>query len=122
MSLLLAKSPRGSTRLSLLQHLLDTEQAASALFRSGTRWATAYPRFFKLEPDQHASFLLHLRLAALFHDVGKANEDFQSAMLARGFKAQSLRHEHLSALLLCHPSMIAWLSAALSPPVKIIPE
>ncbi len=109
--MLLAKSPRGSAQLSLLQHLLDTEQAASALFRTGTRWASAYPRFFKLDQDQHASFLLHVRLAALFHDVGKANEDFQSAMLAKGFKAQSLRHEHLSALLLCHPSMIAWLSS-----------
>ncbi len=107
---LLAKSPRGSASLSLLQHLLDTEQAARSMFRAGTRWATTYPRFFKLEPDQEAAFLLHLRLAALFHDVGKANEDFQSAILARGFKAQSLRHEHLSALLLCHPSMVAWLS------------
>ena len=111
MSVLLAKTPRGSARLSLLQHLLDTEQAASALFRAGTRWASTYPRFFKLDPDQHPSFLLHLRLAALFHDVGKANEGFQSAMLAKGFKTQSLRHEHLSALLMCHPSMIAWLSS-----------
>lgn len=120
MSVLLAKSPRGSARLSLLQHLLDTEQAASALFRAGTRWASTYPRFFKLEPDQHASFLLHLRLAALFHDVGKANEDFQAAMLARGFKAQSLRHEHLSALLLCDPSMIAWLSSNRAIDVDVI--
>ncbi len=109
--MLLAKSPRGTDKLSLLQHLLDTEQAASTLFRVGTRWASSYPRFFKLERDQHASFLLHVRLAALFHDVGKANEDFQSAMLAKGFKAQSLRHEHLSALLMCHPSMTTWLSS-----------
>jgi CRISPR-associated endonuclease/helicase Cas3 len=120
MSMLLAKSRRGSARLSLLQHLLDTEQAASALFRAGTRWASTYPRFFKLEPYQHAPFLLHLRLAALFHDIGKANEDFQSAMLVRGFKAQSLRHEHLSALLLCHPAMIAWLSSSREIDVDVI--
>src|ERR1041385_2220722 len=120
MSMLLAKSRRGSARLSLLQHLLDTEQAASALFRAGTRWASTYPRFFKLEPYQPAPFLLHLRLAALFHDIGKANEDFQSAMLVRGFKAQSLRHEHLSALLLCHPAMIAWLSSSREIDVDVI--
>ena len=107
---LLAKSPRGAGRLTLLQHLLDTEQAADALFRQGTRWARAYARFFKLAPETHASFLLHLRVAALFHDVGKANEDFQAAMLSKGFKAQSLRHEHLSALLLCDPSVAKWLS------------
>jgi CRISPR-associated endonuclease/helicase Cas3 len=110
-STLLAKSARGSKQLTLLQHLLDTERAAAALFRAGTRWGRAYPRFFKLDPDQHASFLLHLRVAALFHDVGKANEDFQQAIRTRGFTAQSLRHEHLSALLLCEPSVTAWLSS-----------
>jgi CRISPR-associated endonuclease/helicase Cas3 len=108
---LLAKSPRDSRRLTLLRHLLDTEQAASALFRAGTRWALAYPRFFKLGADAHARFLLHLRVASLFHDIGKANEDFQSAIRERGFKAQSLRHEHLSALLLCEPSVARWLAA-----------
>ena len=107
---LLAKSPRGPATLTLLQHLRDTEHAASVLFRAGTRWSRSYPRFFKLESNRHASFLLHLRVAALFHDVGKANEDFQAAMLANGFKAQSLRHEHLSALLLCEPSVSGWLA------------
>jgi CRISPR-associated endonuclease/helicase Cas3 len=107
---LLAKSPRGPAPLTLLQHLLDTEQAAATLFRPVTRWARAYARFFKLEPDRRASFLVHLRLAGLFHDVGKANEDFQAAMRVKGFKAQSLRHEHLSALLLCEPSVAAWLA------------
>lgn len=106
---LLAKSPRGDRTLSLLQHLLDTERAASALFRSGTRWASAFLRFFKLSEEHHESFLLNLRTAALFHDVGKANADFQSAMRARGSKVQSLRHEHLSALLLCDPSILGWL-------------
>ncbi|HEV3190629.1 MAG TPA: CRISPR-associated helicase Cas3', partial [Polyangiaceae bacterium] len=108
---LLAKSPRGSARLTLFQHLLDTEHAATALFRDGTRWARTYPRFFKLgEAYQHQLLLLHLRIAALFHDIGKANEDFQAAMFARGFKAQSLRHEHLSALLMCEPSVARWLA------------
>jgi CRISPR-associated endonuclease/helicase Cas3 len=85
--------------------------AAAALFRAGSRWARAYLRLFKLEAEEHASFLLHLRVASLFHDVGKANEDFQAAMLSRGFAAQSLRHEHLSALLLCEPTVAAWFSS-----------
>ena len=110
-SSLLAKSPRGPKRLTLLQHLLDTEQAAVALFREGTRWAHTYRRFFKLgEANSQQRLLLHLRVAGLFHDIGKANEDFQAAMVAPGFKAQSLRHEHLSALLLCEPSVARWLA------------
>jgi CRISPR-associated endonuclease/helicase Cas3 len=117
---LLAKSKRGAKELTLLQHLLDTELAATALFREGTRWGRSFPRFFKLEPEQHAVFLLHLRLAALFHDIGKANEDFQSAMSAKGFKPQSLRHEHLSALLLCEPSITAWLSTNASIDLDVV--
>jgi CRISPR-associated endonuclease/helicase Cas3 len=106
---LLAKTPRGARKLTLFQHLDDTERAARLLFRDGTRWARSYPRFFKLQPEQHAAFLLNLRIAALFHDIGKANEDFQKALVAKAF-TQSLRHEHLSALLLSEPSVIAWLS------------
>jgi CRISPR-associated endonuclease/helicase Cas3 len=111
-SLLLAKSPRGASRLTLIQHLQDTEQAAAELFRAGTRWARSYLRFFRLDPGQHGRFLLNLRVAALFHDIGKANEDFQAAMRASGFKAQSLRHEHLSALWLSETAVRTWLGAA----------
>jgi CRISPR-associated endonuclease/helicase Cas3 len=117
---LFAKSKRGARQLTLLQHLLDTERVATVLFRAGTRWARTYPRFFKLEPEQHAEFVLSLRVAALFHDIGKANEDFQGAMMAKGFKCQSLRHEHLSALLVCEPSIAAWLSTNASVDVDIV--
>lgn len=117
---LLAKSPRGKTPLTLFQHLQDTEQAASEIFRAGTRWSQSYLRFFRLAAGEHARFLLNLRVAALFHDIGKANEDFQSAMLASGFKAQSLRHEHLSALLLCEPAMRAWLDGAPGVDVDVV--
>lgn len=117
---LLAKSPRGSAHLTLLQHLRDTEQAASDLFRVGTRWSRSYLRFFRMTSADHPRFLLNLRLAALFHDIGKANEDFQEAMVARGFKAQSLRHEHLSALLVCDPGMSAWLTQGADVDVDVI--
>lgn len=106
---LLAKSPRGGRTLTLHQHLLDTEQSASALFRDGTRWARAFLRFFKLPQEEHARFLLNLRIAALFHDIGKANDGFFKAVTSNGFVAQSHRHEHLSAIVLAHPAVRSWL-------------
>lgn len=120
MTTLLAKSPRGDRRLPLEQHLIDTEDAACALFRSGTRWASAYVRFFRLSPEDHAEFLLHLRVAALFHDIGKANSGFQAAVVTTGYKAQPFRHEHLSALVLAHPQVRAWLSSARGFDVDIV--
>lgn len=112
MSALLAKSPRRGRRLSLHQHLVDTEQAACSLFRTGTRWADSYLRFFKVGQDAHDRFLRNLRVAALFHDIGKANSGFQAAMSAKQFLVQPFRHEHLSALVLAHREVIAWLGAA----------
>jgi CRISPR-associated endonuclease/helicase Cas3 len=117
---LLAKSPRGTKTLTLLQHLRDTDQAASELFRSGTRWSRSYLRFFRLAAEDHPRFMLNLRIAALFHDIGKANEDFQAAMVAMGFKAQSLRHEHLSALLLCEPAVSSWLAGGVGIDADVI--
>lgn len=93
--MLLAKSIstiRGAYPLS--EHLSDTESAALALFsdaRLGQQWA----RFWQVDLK---TFLLHVRLAALAHDLGKANSGFQQAVQQLG--EQSLRHEHLSALLL----------------------
>ena len=107
---LLAKSARGTKRLTLLQHLCETEEAVCALFAADTRWAKSFLRFFKLEACDYEVFMLHAQIAALFHDVGKANEDFQSMITSRTGR-QSLRHEHLSALLLCEPAVSAWVGA-----------
>jgi CRISPR-associated endonuclease/helicase Cas3 len=104
---LLAKS-RVHGELTLERHLLDTEQAAMALFRPGSRWGTRWLEFFKLKPDGSA-FLRCLRVSALFHDIGKANEEFQRAVSSQGTVAQTLRHEHLSALVMCLPKVRAWL-------------
>lgn len=109
MSSLLAKSPRRGVTVSLFQHLCQTEEAAVALFRAGSRWGRSFLRFFKLEEADHARFLLNLRVAALFHDIGKANEGFQRAMVPLQFTPQGLRHEHLSALVLAHPDVERWL-------------
>jgi len=117
---LLAKSPRGGRRLTLHQHLLDTEQAATALFRTDGRWGRSFLRFFKLPADKHDRFLLNLRVAALFHDIGKANEGFLNAVTANRFVAQSLRHEHLSAIVIAHPEVRKWLAECPAVDIDIV--
>lgn len=104
---LLAKS---RPRLSLEQHLCDTELAARLLFRVGSRWHSAITRFFKLTDAEVMVFLSSLRVACLAHDIGKANHDFLRAMVAKYL--QTIRHEHLSAVFLHHPRVHAWLAAA----------
>lgn len=108
---LLAKKRYGNRPpLTLEQHCADTESAALRLFAPHTRWGQAWRRFFKLTGENEARFLLNLRVAALFHDLGKANGDFYAAVTAAGFQAQSVRHEHLSALVLHVPALRAWLA------------
>lgn len=117
---LLAKSllPNG-TWLSLEKHLRDTEQAALQVFRLGSRWGNAWLRFFRLEGAER--FLLHLRIAALFHDIGKANEDFYQMVSGKGRRReQLLRHEHISALVLHLPEVRSWLSQNKDLDVEII--
>ncbi|MCY6492315.1 CRISPR-associated helicase Cas3' [Leptolyngbya sp. GGD] len=105
---LLAKS---KPRLTLKQHLLDAEQAATLIFRLDGRWGKNWCRFFRIPGEAgRQKFLLNLRIAALFHDIGKANADFYAAVTSPGFKAQTLRHEHLSALVLSLPEVRQWLS------------
>src|SRR5690606_28678556 len=85
---LLAKSPRGPLRLSLRQHLEDTEHAATRVFDLDRRWGRSFCRFFKIGGPDRKRFLLHLRIAALFHDIGKANEDFYQAVTTPGATLQ----------------------------------
>ena len=66
---LLAKGPGGGRTLPLHKHLADTAQAARLLFRADTRWATSFLRFFKIPEADRERFLLHLRVAAYFHDI-----------------------------------------------------
>jgi CRISPR-associated endonuclease/helicase Cas3 len=108
---LLAKSPYGERRLSLARHCGDTEEAAQAIFREDGRWARSWARFFRFSESDRQRFLLNLRVAALFHDLGKANADFQAAVLGTaGGRPQTLRHEHISALVLCLPEIRGWLA------------
>jgi CRISPR-associated endonuclease/helicase Cas3 len=105
---LLAKS---KPQVSLEAHLQDTEKAAELIFRIDDRWGKNWCRFFQIKGEElQENFLLNLRVAALFHDIGKANEDFYEAVKAPVFKPQTLRHEHLSALVLCLPEVRKWLA------------
>ena len=105
-----SKPLNSENQLTLKKHLLDTEQAAQLIFRLEGRWGQNWCRFFriKVQPAQQ-KFLLNLRVAALFHDIGKANADFYAAVTNPGFTPQTLRHEHLSALVLCLPEVRQWL-------------
>jgi CRISPR-associated endonuclease/helicase Cas3 len=103
----------GRPSLSLEEHCDDTERAARAIFREDGRWAAAWARFFRLRGDAQGRFLLNLRVASLFHDIGKANREFQELMTRRGKPSQqTLRHEHISALVLALPEVRSWLESA----------
>jgi len=98
------KKPDG-TYLSLEQHLIDTETAALNIFKD--RMLQNWCRFFKIQDTDE--FLLHLQVAALFHDLGKANNEFNAAVTSKGFVPQTLRHEWISALILHLPQVRDWL-------------
>jgi CRISPR-associated endonuclease/helicase Cas3 len=110
MSELLAKSARrGLPAKTLLQHTLDVVESVDMLFgdeRSQTRLGDAWCRFFQL--PECAPFRKTTLAAAAFHDIGKANDSFQSAVL-HGAR-QALRHEFLSALILALPEFEMWLN------------
>lgn len=118
---LLAKSKRGNRVITLEAHLRDTETCAAQIFRLDGRWGQNWCRFFRLnEQTTQEKFLLNLQVAALFHDIGKANEDFYAAVSNLGFTPQTLRHEHLSALVLCLPEVRRWLSENSALDVNVI--
>jgi len=109
---LLAKSVRGGLPpVTLEEHLRDTERAAARIFRADGRWGRAWARFFRIDEPRLPELDKLLRVAALFHDIGKANEAFQ-ARVQGGGPVETLRHEHLSALILCLPEVRQWLEQA----------
>jgi len=97
----------GRSPLTLEQHLKDTENAVIAIFKH--RMLNNWCRFFKIENLDN--FLIHLKIAALFHDIGKANQEFDT--LVKGKKQdQALRHEWISALILHLPNVRDWLQSS----------
>lgn len=106
---LLAKSIKNGRKITLETHLQDTAQAARLVFTTDTRVGRNFLKAFKLSNEESDDFLLNLEIACLFHDIGKANEGFINA-IAGAKNAQSVRHEHLSALVMQLPAIQAWLT------------
>ncbi|PJZ60802.1 CRISPR-associated helicase/endonuclease Cas3 [Leptospira adleri] len=108
---LLAKRKTNDGReITLQEHSLDTEKVAISIFKKESRFLNNWLRFFKLKKEDEEKFILNLRISCLFHDIGKANEDFQKAVKDKDFFHQGLRHEHLSAFVLHLPEIRNWLS------------
>lgn len=96
--------------VTLISHSLDVASCAEMLFgtvEGSTSLGRAWCRFFKL--DSFEPFLFNLKLACLFHDLGKATPGFQQALERQG--VQIFRHEYLSAFLLLEDSVRCWLTA-----------
>lgn len=108
---LLAKTPAaGRLPVSLADHLRDTEMAATLIFDGEQRAYHNWLRFFRIPAERDARFLLNLRAACLFHDIGKANVDFFERCARISLERQTIRHEHLSALILHLPAVRSWLA------------
>jgi len=107
---LLAKSRHAGREISLREHLQDTAKSARLIFGLENRVGRNFCRAFGFSDDESKNFLLNLEVACLFHDIGKANEGFADAVEHHG-RAQTVRHEHLSALILQLPEVQMWLGA-----------
>jgi len=110
---LFAKSRRDGCQPTIGEHIRDVLGAFDALFGSAvspSRTAVQWMRFFRIEKDQQRQFFVNSLLSICFHDLGKANDGFQSAVTDRK-KEQVVRHEHLSAILLASDPLKAWLSS-----------
>ena len=109
---ILAKSPvPGRSPKTLLDHTEDIMRAVGLLYGTEgrpTRLARAWLRFFRLREDDYDRFLTNTMASAGCHDLGKANAGFQKAVRNKG--DQSIRHEHLSGLLLSLQDFKAWFS------------
>ncbi|MGI6454169.1 MAG: CRISPR-associated helicase Cas3' [bacterium] len=120
-SVMLAKKPKNlkniQYRETLLGHTHDVMNAFYALFgnpESPSRLLKKWLQFFKLDYENYKElFFLHGLPACILHDIGKSNSGFQEKVYSKG--EQIIRHEHLSVLILWHPSIRNWF-------IKNLPE
>lgn len=111
-----AKRDGRGRRTSLFEHSLAVVSAGHALYGSPasglTRIGLRFTHFFGLAATDNVRFIRNLHIACWLHDIGKANDGFQNAIERTG--TQVLRHEHVSALLLCEGEFGSWLRTVLS--------
>jgi CRISPR-associated endonuclease/helicase Cas3 len=96
--MLRAKKPSSLGEVTLIEHTLQVLEAWRA-FRS-SRLGHAWKRFWGFTESDWSRYCLNTEVACLLHDIGKANEDFQEAVVAKRLFRQAYRHEHLSAFIL----------------------
>jgi CRISPR-associated endonuclease/helicase Cas3 len=106
---LLAKSKYNGREVTILDHALQVEEVANLIFNKDCRMKKSWLRFFNILKNQEDMFIKTLRVISLLHDIGKANCDFQMAVTKPGSITQSLRHEHISTLILSMPECKTWL-------------
>lgn len=112
---LLAKSPKaakeGSNRLKsgcdLVAHTIHVVQAVEAILDTVQH---DIQRFFRLTDEQIPKLRSTTLVAAFCHDFGKANNGFQRMVRNNKKYKQSIRHEHLSVLVISLPEVRIWLS------------
>ena len=92
---------------SLLQHTMDVVNCAESLFKvSGDSMLEA----FRLDPDKwRARLRRDWWLAAWLHDLGKANNQFQSMLRRERRNPQAIRHEALSYWIVTQEEIRSWL-------------
>ncbi len=118
--ILYAKSPVGGKFVTLAEHSKAVLDASRCLYgqERPTVLGLSWLSFFGLTEDDFKPFITNLFLAAIFHDLGKANNSFQMALSRKG--EQVIRHEHLSALILWLPEMRQWISSCRSATFEIV--
>jgi CRISPR-associated endonuclease/helicase Cas3 len=105
---LLAKSGRGGTRQTILQHTALVLDAAEALV---TSTGLAQLRALGLALGVWEGRLwCAIRAAALLHDLGKANDHFQGMIRETRPYPQALRHEAVSFWIATRPQVRRWLA------------
>ena len=108
---LLAKSERGGRPAQTIrEHTAEVMRAASALVEAT---GEAQLRALGLDPREWLDrFRRAVLVAALLHDLGKANDHFQEMVQGR-YRTQWLRHEAVSFLITRLPEIREWIAPAL---------
>ncbi|MDZ7262077.1 MAG: CRISPR-associated helicase Cas3' [candidate division KSB1 bacterium] len=104
---LLAKRPKIPGRPEFQETLLGHTKAVMDCFKhmfgsspeTNTRLRQLWLKFFRLNQNIAESFYINTLLACFLHDLGKANNYFQNLVIY-GKGMQSIRHEHLSGLII----------------------
>lgn len=112
---LLAKSPKAAKKGSnclksgcdLVAHTIHVVQAAETILDT---IGCDVQRFFCLTDEQIPKLRATTLVAAFCHDFGKANDGFQKMVRNPQKYKQSIRHEHVSVLVISLPEVRSWLS------------